>query len=608
MIMAEQKNYTPPPQAQPAWRKTLGTVVKPKNFKGTLKRIWSLISSQRKALIGIFVVSGLISIATMFTPYLIGRVIDNIKLGHIDKMSSTALTLIVVLLSFYMGDSLLRFTQGFWMASISQKIIKLFRKQLFNHLTRLPISFFDTRQHGDLMSRLTNDIDNVSTTISDSFTQLIQLCFTLVGVLCIMLYLNIWLTLVALIATPLIFLLTKTITNRTKVLFKEQQNILGRMNGHIEENISGILLVKAFSREESVVSEFEKINNQLCETATKALIWSGYLMPIMNVINNLCFIFVAITGGYMAVKGYITLGIISSFLLYSRQFTRPLNELANIYNTLQSAVAGAERVFEIMDELPEIVDVENAKNINNLQGELVFEDVVFGYQKNRPIIKKMNLRVEAGTKVAIVGSTGAGKTTIISLLARFYDVDSGRIMLDGNDLRDYKRRELRSCFGVVLQDTALFDMSIMENIRYGRKDAADADVVQAARSANAHSFIQRLPEGYNTPVGEGGSTLSQGEKQLITIARAILSNAPIMILDEATSSVDTRTERKIKQAVTRLTEGRTSFIIAHRLSTIRDCDVIVVLEHGEIAEVGNHKELMQQNGIYSSMYRTQTGL
>ena len=606
--MADAKNYTPPPQQQPGWRRTLGTVVKPKDFKGTLKRIWSLVNSQRRALIGVFVLSGFISIAAMLTPYLIGKVIDHIKLDGADRISNTAITLILVLLFCYAGDSLFRFIQGFFMASISQKIIKLFRKQLFNHLTKLSISFFDTRQNGDLMSRLTNDIDNVSTTISDSFTQLIQLCFTLMGVLCIMLYLNIWLTLVALIATPLIFVLTKTITKHTKVLFKQQQDILGRLNGHIEENISGILLVKAFSREETVVSEFEILNNQLCETGTKALIWSGYLMPIMNVINNLCFIFVAITGGFMAVKGYITVGIISSFLLYSRQFTRPLNELANIYNTLQSAVAGAERVFEIMDEQPEVADAKNAKDINSLKGELTFEDVVFGYQTDRPIIKKLSLRVEAGTKVAIVGSTGAGKTTIISLLARFYDVNSGRILLDGKDIREYKRKDLRSCFGVVLQDTALFNMSIMENIRYGRRDATDDDVIQAARSANAHSFITRLPEGYNTPVGDGGGTLSQGEKQLITIARAILSNAPIMILDEATSSVDTRTERKIKQAVTRLTEGRTSFIIAHRLSTIRDCDLIVVLEHGEIAEAGNHKELMQQNGIYSTMYKTQTGL
>lgn len=606
--MADAKNYPPPPQQQPGWRRTLGTVVKPKDFKGTLKRIWSLVNSQRRALIGVFVLSGFISIAAMLTPYLIGKVIDHIKLDGADRISNTAITIILVLLFCYAGDSLFRFIQGFFMASISQKIIKLFRKQLFNHLTKLSISFFDTRQHGDLMSRLTNDIDNVSTTISDSFTQLIQLCFTLIGVLCIMLYLNIWLTLVALIATPLIFVLTKTITKHTKVLFKQQQDILGRLNGHIEENISGILLVKAFSREETVVSEFEILNTQLCETGTKALIWSGYLMPIMNVINNLCFIFVAITGGFMAVKGYITVGIISSFLLYSRQFTRPLNELANIYNTLQSAVAGAERVFEIMDELPEVADAKNAKDINSLKGELTFEDVVFGYQTDRPIIKKLSLRVEAGTKVAIVGSTGAGKTTIISLLARFYDVNSGRILLDGKDIREYKRKDLRSCFGVVLQDTALFNMSIMENIRYGRKDATDDDVIQAARSANAHSFITRLPEGYNTPVGDGGGTLSQGEKQLITIARAILSNAPIMILDEATSSVDTRTERKIKQAVTRLTEGRTSFIIAHRLSTIRDCDLIVVLEHGEIAEAGNHKELMQQNGIYSTMYKTQTGL
>ena len=472
----------------------------------------------------------------------------------------------------------------------------------------LPLSYFDKSQHGDLMSRLTNDIDNISTTISDSLTQLMMLAFTLTGILCIMLWLNLWLTITALITVPFVFLLTKTITKHTRKLYREQQNVLGSLNGHIEESIAGLSLVKAFGRETQVTDEFESYNESLCKVGTKALIWSGYLMPIMNVINNLGFICISVVSGIMASRGLITVGVISSFLLYSRQFTRPLIEVSNIFNVFQTAVAGAERIFDIFDETPEPADKPDALPVEHPTGEVVFDHVWFGYTPDIPILKDLSFTVPSGTRIAIVGPTGAGKTTIISLLARFYDVTGGRILLDGNDLRDYETAGLRNSFGIVLQDTALFYLSIRENIRYGREDATDEEVISASKAAGAHSFISRLPNGYDTLVGEEVGSFSQGERQLITIARAILADAPILILDEATSSVDTRTEQKIRKAVLNLTQNRTSFIIAHRLSTIRDSDVILLLKDGEIAEMGNHTELLTRRGLYYDMYQTQMGL
>ena len=582
------------------WKRSLGTVVKPKNFKGTLKRLWELTKGQRQGLGLIFMLSGFAAIIVMVTPYLIGKVVDSIEDGN------PSLVLLMALAAFYIGDYLIKFMQGYAMAAVSQRMIKYIRKVLFNHFNHLPLAFFDKRQNGDLMSRLTNDIDNISTTISDSLTQLMQLVFTIVGVFLVMLSLNIPLTGVTLVAGPLIYLLTKSITKRTRILFRKQQEALGRLNGHIEESISGTMIVKAYGREEALIEEFEEVNDRLAAVAIKAQIWSGFLMPLMNVINNLCFIFIAVVGGLMATKDIITVGVISSFLLYAKQFTRPLNEVANIYNILQTAVAGAERIFEIFDEEVELEDVKGAKTLTKPRGEISFQDVCFGYEEGQLILKSINLNIEPGTRVAIVGSTGAGKTTIISLLTRFYDISSGSILLDGEDIRSYRRKDLRNCFGVVLQDAALFPMSILENIRYGKPNATDEEVIAAAKSANAHDFIQRLPNQYHTIIGSEASTLSQGEKQLITIARAILTNAPIMILDEATSSVDTRTERKIKEAIKTLTTGRTSIFIALRLSTIRDC-YIIVLEKGEIAEMGYHEELLEKQGIYNRMYQTQIG-
>lgn len=591
------------PPAKTSMRHQRGLpVVKPRNLRGTLLRLWNLTRGHRQGLSAVFLLSGFASLSAMLTPFLIGRIID-----HIDALNPVPF-LLTGLLLVYLADWAIRFLQSFLMASVSQNMICFIRKSLFYKMKDLPLSYFDKSQHGDLMSRLTNDIDNISTTISDSVTQLMMLAFTLTGILCIMIWLNIWLTLTALITVPFVFLLTKTITKHTRKLYRAQQNVLGSLNGHIEESISGLSLVKAFGRESQITEEFQTYNESLCRIGTKALIWSGYLMPIMNVINNLGFICITVVSGIMASQGLISVGVISSFLLYSRQFTRPLIEVSNIFNVFQTAVAGAERIFDIFDETPEPADKPDALTAENPKGEVVFDHVWFGYHPENPILKDLSFTVPSGTRIAIVGPTGAGKTTIISLLARFYDVTGGRILLDGIDLRDYKKTGLRNSFGIVLQDTALFYLSIRENIRYGRENATDEEVVAASIAAGAHSFITRLPKGYDTLVGEDGGSFSQGERQLITIARAILADAPILVLDEATSSVDTRTEQKIREAVLQLTQNRTSFIIAHRLSTIRDSDVILLLKDGEIAEMGNHAELIARKGLYYEMYQTQMGL
>lgn len=592
-------NYraVPPPKHSHSHR---GMVVKPKNLKGTLLRLWRLTAGRRQGLWAVFLLSGLASFSAMATPLLIGRAVD-----AVDRSAPLA-GLMALLLLVYVGDWAIRFFQRFLMASVSQRIICFIRKALFAVLKNLPLAFFDKSPHGDLMSRLTNDIDNMSSAISDSLTQLMMLGFTLAGILAVMLWLSPILTLAALTAVPFVFLLTKIITKRTRALFREQQDALGELGGQIEETISELGLVKAYGREEQVICEFERRSERLCAVGTKALTWSGFLVPIMNVINNLCFICVSVVSGVMAAKGLISVGIISSFLLYSRQFTRPLNEIANLFNQFQSAVAGAERIFEIFDETPEPADPPGALSPGRPAGQVVFEDVWFGYQPEQPVLKGIGFTVEPGERIAVVGPTGAGKTTIISLLARFYDVTGGRILLDGHDLREYRRKELRACFGIVLQDTALFCVSIRENIHYGRENATDAQVEEAARAAGAHGFISRLPEGYDAIVS-GDGAFSQGERQLITIARAILADAPILILDEATSSVDTRTESRIRAAVLKLTENRTSFMIAHRLSTIRDSDRILVIDGGRIAEMGTHEELMSRDGMYRKMYLTQSG-
>ena len=577
-------------------------VVKPKNLKGTLKRLWDLTRGKRKGLGWVLLLSAFSSAASIISPRLTGSIITRISNG--DPIT----TMLILLAGLYVCDWFVKFMQQFMMAAIGQRIINHIRQALFGKIKELPLRFFDKHQHGELMSRLTNDVDNISTTISSSITLLMTYVFTIVGIFTMMMLLSPILTMITLCSVGMIFVLTKVVTRHTRKLFKEQQKNLGILNGQIEEGISGLTVVKAFGREKEMEEDFDRKNENLCKTSIRALIWSGYLMPLMNVINNICYLAIAVISGILYIDGRLSdIGLISTFLLYSRQFTRPFVEIANVYNNLQTAVAGAERVFEIMDEDPEPVDKEDAAVLDNPKGEVEFKQVSFGYDEGKTILKDISLKIPAGKKVAIVGPTGSGKTTIINLLTRFYDVNSGSIYLDGKDLRDYRMGDLRKVFGVVLQDTSLFAESVRENISYGNEEASLESIKEAAASAGADAFIERLPNGYDTVLEQGGAELSQGERQLLTIARAVLSNAPIMILDEATSSVDTVTEQKIRKAMLKICENRTSFIIAHRLSTIRDSDMIILIEDGRIAEKGSHAELIELNGKYAEMYRTQVG-
>lgn len=579
---------------------------KPKNIKETFKRLWRYIKEERKQLLIVFIFIIIDSIVVLFIPYLIGKSVDLIFLGNIE-LSLLTMSVLALLIA-YLGDVIINFIKGWLIAGISQRVVKNMRKVLFEKLQKLPIEFFDTNSNGDIMSRLTNDIDNINTVISQSLVQLMAGIISIVGSLIMMIILSPILTLFTMITVPLVFLLTRTIARKTKVLFKNQQVELGKLNGHIEEIISGLEVVKAFNHEEKALEQFREVNSKLLDVGLKAQIWSSFLMPFMNVITNIGFATVSVVGGILAVKNLITIGVIASFINYSRQFTRPLNDLANVFNTLQSALAGAERVFEVLDEKEEEKDVISAKNIISIKGEIEFKNVSFEYKHNEPILKNINFKVKPGRSIALVGPTGAGKTTIVNLITRFYDVSKGKILLDGTDIRNYKRDELRKIFGIVLQDAYLFSGTIKENIKYGKLNATDEEMKDAARKANVHSFIKYLPKGYDTVLSESGENLSQGQRQLLTIARAVLANPYILILDEATSSVDTRTELKIQEAMLKVMKNRTSFIIAHRLSTIRDCDIIMVIDNGKIIESGNHEELIKKKGAYYSMYYKQIPL
>lgn len=570
-----------------------GPVVKPKDFKGTLRRMWEYTAHEAKWLWIIFIVILGSAALTLAGPYLIGRAIDTMGLSQ--NIASLRLFewIVLLLLVAYITDAVLLFVQGWLMAGVSQRMVKRMRQALFGKLQKLPISYFDTRSHGEVMSRLTNDIDNVSVVVSQSTTQLMSGVITIVGSLVMMLILSPVLTLASLITVPLVYGLTRTITKQTRSLFKEQQQQLGKLNGHIEETISGIQVVKAFNHEDQSIEDFERVNDRLVEVGLKAQIRSGFLMPIMNVINNLGFVAVAVVGGALAVNEWITVGVIASFLSYSRQFGRPLNDIANIYNLLQSGVAGAERVFEVLDESEEVADVSEATELSDTKGHVVFSNVSFGYRPDVPILKNISFEAPAGSSTALIGPTGAGKTTIVNLLTRFYDVTGGTIYIDGQDIRKYTRSSLRNSFGMVLQDTYLFHGTIKENIKYGKPDATDDEVRAAAAMANADPFISRLPKQYDTLLSENGGNLSQGERQLLSIARVMLAQPAILILDEATSNVDTRTELHIQDALLKVMEGRTSFIIAHRLNTIRDADTVMVIDGGQIQEQTGRTDLQR---------------
>lgn len=581
-------------------------VEKPRQFGKTVLRLLGYFSKE-KHILAVILVFVLVDAALMLAvPYLEGRAVDYMAGGRGHVAFSPLFAVIGLLLAVFAGDWVLTVLENCLIAGASQRIVGRLRNVLFDCIQSLPIAFFDVHTHGDLMSRFTNDVDNISTTISQSTVSLLADITGIAGAFGLMLALNVPLTAAALVTAPLVFLLSKTVTTHTAKLFSAQQAALGRLGGHVEESISGLSVVKAFGREKQVVEEFNAANDALLGVSIQAQIWSGYMMPIMNVIGNLGFAAVAGVGGVLAVRGMVTVGVIASFLSYSRQFTRPLNDVANTYNSLQTAVAGAERIFEVLDTPAEPADPPDAVELTNPRGEIVFEDVSFGYRPDVQVLSHVSFRAEAGSVVALVGPTGAGKTTIISLLNRFYDVTGGRILFDGVDVRQYTRASLRRAFGIVLQDTSLMPGTIAENIRYGRPDATDAEVRAAAEAAGADGFITRMSEKYDTLIGE--QSLSQGQRQLLTIARAVLADPPVLILDEATSNVDTRTEKRIQDAMVRLMRGRTCFLIAHRLSTIRDADKILVVSGGRIAEQGAHRELLAQNGLYAGLWHSQTDL
>nr|WP_245595979.1 ABC transporter ATP-binding protein [Paenibacillus taiwanensis] len=569
---------------------------------GTLLKIWAYLSNYRGRLGLILILVLISSVLGLLGPFLLGYAIDRF-IGAPDH--GGLVQLIVLLACVYVVHSIALWLQNIWMIRISQQAVSQMRKELFQSLHRMPVSFFVKRQHGELMSRLTNDMDNVSSTLNSSFIQLSSSVLTFVGMLGMMLWLSPTLTLITLLIVPLMYFGMKWITNRTGKYFKEQQRNLGDMNGFIEETFSGQKMVKAFSQERKVTAQFIEKSERLREAGCWAQMYSGFIPKLMNMLNNVSFAIIAGAGGLMAVYGMITIGVIVTFGEYARQFTRPLNDLANQFNTFLSAIAGAERVFEILEQDPEAKDEGQAMPIHEIRGEIRYEDVSFAYEKDMQTVSELNFHLAAGQTAALVGPTGAGKSTVIHLLSRFYDPDEGTIYVDGVDIRQITRDSLRSHMGFVLQDPFLFQGTIRDNIRYGRLEATDEEVEQAAELANAHSFISRLSCGYETLLDAEGSGISQGQKQLISIARAILADPSILVLDEATSSIDTVTELKIQEALYRLMRGRTNIVIAHRLNTVRQADVIVVLENGRITEQGNHNGLMDKRGFYYGLVQSQ---
>ena len=584
-----------------------------KDFKGTLgKLIKNYLSAYKFQLIIvlIFAIGG--TIFTIVGPKILGNATTEIYTGVMSKISGGAginfeniAHILITLLSLYALSVTFSGVQGFVMTNISQKLTYKIRNDLIKKINRLPMKFFDTKTDGEVLSIITNDIDTLSMSLNQSITQIITSICTVVGIFVMMISISVPMTIFSLIVLPFTSVLVGIIVKKSQKYFKAQQDYLGHVNSRVEEAYGGYNIIKAFNAEEKTVKEFEKQNEQLYKVGWKAQFLSGLMRPIMNFIGNLSYVVVAILGGYFAIKGIITVGDIQSFIQYSRQFNQPIAQMAELSNMLQVMVAAAERIFNFLEEKEEVQHIKNAKDVKGLNGNIKFDNVKFGYDEDKIVIHNFTADVKDGQKIAIVGPTGAGKTTIVKLLMRFYDINDGAIYIDGNNINEFNRGDLRSLFGMVLQDTWLYNGTIKDNIRYGKPDATDNDVIEAAKAANVHHFIKTLPNGYDMVLNEETSNISAGQKQLMTIARVILADPKILILDEATSSIDTRTEIKIQEAMDNLMKGRTSFIIAHRLSTIRNADLILVMQHGDIVEQGKHEELLARNGEYAKLYNSQ---
>lgn len=590
-----------------------GSGEKAKDFKGTMRRLVSYLAKYRLSIIIVLIFAIGSVTFSVIGPKILGKATTEIFNGLVSKVSGNGTgidfdaikRILITLILLYVVSAIFSFIQGFIMSGISQKVAYNLRDELVKKINRLPMKYFDTRTYGEVLSRFTNDIDTLAQSLNQSLTQIITSVTTLVGVFIMMLSISVVMTFSALLVIPISLFIITFIIKRSQKYFKNQQEFLGQVNGQVEELYGGHVVVQAFNGEEDSIKEFNKINNKLYESAWKSQFLSSTMQPIMMFVGNLSYVVVSILGGYLVIKNKIEVGDIQSFIQYVRSFNQPISQMAQISNQLQSTAAAAERVFEFLNEEEEDITVENPVSIEGLQGKIDFEHVEFGYNEDRIIIKDFNANVKPGQKVALVGPTGAGKTTMIKLLMRYYDVNSGAILVDGHNIKDFNRGELREMFGMVLQDTWLFSGSIKENIRYGRLNASDEEVIEAAKAAHVHHFIKTLPDGYNMVLNEESSNISQGQKQLLTIARAILADPKILILDEATSSVDTRTELLIQKAMDNLMEGRTSFVIAHRLSTIKDADLILVINDGDIVEQGNHEELLAKGGFYANLYNSQ---
>ena len=610
--MSENRELTQRPRRRGPMGRGMQPGEKPKDLKKSVEKLMQYIAKYK---IGIFVVMLFAAFSTIFNvagPKILGKATTALSEGLMKKIQGTGSIdfhkiglILLIVLALYLASALFSFVQGWIMTGITQKVCYRLRREISEKINRMPMKYFESRTYGEVLSRITNDVDTLGQGLNQSITTIITSVATLIGVLVMMLSISPLMTLIALIILPISMGLIALVTRKSQKYFHAQQEYLGHINGQVEEVYGGHLVVKAFNHEKETIDEFQRTNRILYNSAWKSQFLSGMMQPIMMFVGNLGYACVALTGGLLAIKNVITIGDIQAFIQYVKNFTQPIQQIAQVINMVQSMSAASERVFEFLEEEEEIQLAEQPADISKVTGEVIFDHVGFGYRPEQPIIHDFSAHVEPGQKIAIVGPTGAGKTTMVKLLMRFYDVDRGSIRLNDRDIRDFNRRDLRDAFGMVLQDTWLFKGTIMENIRYGRLDATDEEVIAAAKAARAHHFIQTLPGGYQMELNEDASNVSQGQKQLLTIARAILADNKILILDEATSSVDTRTEIEIQKAMDNLMKGRTSFVIAHRLSTIRNADLILVMKDGDIIEQGDHDTLLAANGFYANLYNSQ---